>query len=156
MRKLLCLGACVALAAISAPAAPAEAQQTYGRGFGARIGADLQNDNFLLGGHVNLGYLTPAIRFQPNASVGLGGDGDTFGMNVEFQYFFGSRLAFEPYAGGGVGFLTGAGEGGAVLDGVFGVEADVSSTLDWFAEGRLLVGDDIHPRIETGFTVLSF
>jgi hypothetical protein len=32
----------------------------------------------------------------------------------------------------------------------------VSSNLDWFAEGRILVGDDIHPRLETGFTVLSF
>jgi opacity protein-like surface antigen len=133
-----------------------EAQQRYGRGFGGRIGADLENDNFLLGGHINLGFLTPNIRFQPNATAGLGGDGDTFGVNAEFQVFLSPGMTFQPYAGGGVGFLTGDGEDGAVLDGVFGIEADVSSTLDWFAEGRLLIGDDIHPRLETGFTVLSF
>jgi hypothetical protein len=133
-----------------------QAQQSFGRGFGVRIGADLENDNFLLGGHVNLGFLTPGIRFQPNATVGLGGDGDTFGANVEFQAFLSPSRTFKPYVGGGVGFLTGAGEDGAVLDGVFGVEADVSSTLDWFAEGRILVGDNLHPRLETGFTVLSF
>lgn len=153
MRKLLWLAAVAAL-----PALPltAPAQQTYGRGFGARIGADLENDNFLLGGHVNLGFLTSALRFQPNATFGLGGDEDTFAVNVEFQYFFSSGFTFEPYAGGGLGFLTGGKDDGAVLDGVFGVEADVSSNLDWFVEGRLLIGDDIHPRIETGFTLLSF
>ena len=153
MRKLLWLAVLV-LCLVLPIAAPA--QQSFGRGFGARIGADLENDNFLLGGHVNLGFLTPGIRFQPNATLGLGGDGETFGANVEFQAFFSPGNTFKPYVGGGVGFLTGAGEGGAVLDGVFGVEADVSSTLDWFAEGRILVGDDLHPRLETGFTVLSF
>jgi hypothetical protein len=132
------------------------AQQSFGRGFGARIGADLENNNFLLGGHVNLGFLTPGIRFQPNMTVGLGGEDDTFNANAEFQAFFSGGRTFKPYAGGGVGVMTGAGEGGAVLDGVFGVEADVSSTLDWFVEGRLLIGDDLHPRLETGFTVLSF
>ncbi|HEY7461756.1 MAG TPA: hypothetical protein VIC59_07770 [Gemmatimonadota bacterium] len=154
MRKLLWSASLLLVAAVL-PAALA-AQQSFGRGFGARVGADLEDGNFLLGGHVNLGYLTPAIRFQPNASLGLGGDGDTFGMNVEFQAFFRPGYGFKPYAGGGIGFLTGAGEDGAVLDGVFGVEFDVSSNLDWFAEGRVLVGDDIHPRLETGFTVLSF
>jgi hypothetical protein len=153
MRKLL--WPAFLLLSIAIPTA-GQAQQTFGRGFGARIGADLHNDNFLLGGHVNLGFLTPNIRFQPNASVGLGGDGDTFGVNLEFQVFLSPGYTFKPYTGGGIGFLTGSGEDGAVLDGVFGVEADVSSTLDWFAEGRLVVGDDIHPRLETGFTVLSF
>ena len=153
MRKLLWSASLLLVAAL--PAA-VEAQQSFGRGFGARVGADLEDGNFLLGGHVNLGYLTSAIRFQPNASIGLGGDGDTFGMNVEFQAFLSPGRTFKPYAGGGVGFLTGAGEDGGVLDGVFGVEADVGSTLDWFAEGRILIGDDIHPRLETGFTVLSF
>jgi hypothetical protein len=153
MRKLLWSAVLVLATGV---AAEAEAQQTYGRGFGGRIGADTQNDNFLLGGHVNLGFLTPNIRFQPNAAIGLGGDGETFGVNVEFQVFLSPGFTFQPYVGGGPGFLTGAGEDGAVLDGVFGVEADVSPTLDWFAEGRLLIGDDIHPRLETGFTVLSF
>jgi len=153
MRKLLWPAALIVAAILPAPGA---AQQAYGRGFGGRIGADLENDNFLLGGHVNLGFLTPNIRFQPNATVGIGGDDDTFGVNIEFQVFLSPGFTFRPYAGGGVGFLTGGGEDGAVLDGVFGLEADVSSTLDWFGEGRLLVGDDIHPRLETGFTVLSF
>ncbi|MBA2564304.1 MAG: hypothetical protein H0V09_02620 [Gemmatimonadetes bacterium] len=158
MRKLLWpigTSALLALALLPAPRA-AGAQQAYGRGFGARIGADLESDNLLLGGHVNLGFLTPAIRFQPNAAIGLGGDEESFGVNVEFQYFLSPGAAFEPYVGGGIGFLTGGNESGAVLDGVFGLEADVSSTLDWFAEGRLLIGDDIHPRLETGFTLLSF
>lgn len=153
MRKLLWLGAAAMLPAL---AASADAQQAYGRGFGARIGADLENDNLLLGGHVNLGFLTSEIRFQPNATVGFGGDDDTFAVNIEFQYFLQPGYAFEPYAGGGVGFLSGGREDGAVLDGVFGVEADVGSRLDWFVEARLLIGDDIHPRLETGFTVLSF
>jgi opacity protein-like surface antigen len=156
MPKQLLWGAAVAVAALVASPPSAAAQQAYGRGFGARIGADLENDNVLLGGHVNLGFLTPPIRFQPNAAIGLGGDDDTFGVNVEFQYFTSPGMAFEPYVGGGIGFLTGGGEDGAVLDGVVGVEADVSSKLDWFAEGRLLIGDEIHPRIETGFTFLSF
>jgi hypothetical protein len=134
----------------------ADAQQRYGRGFGARIGADLENDNFLLGGHVNLGFITSALRFQPNAVLGVGGDDETFGVNMEFQYFLSPGLAFEPYVGGGIGFLTGDDEDGAVLDGVFGLEADVSRTLDWFAEARLLIGEEVHPRIETGFTFLSF
>ncbi len=153
MRKLLWIAAAALLAL---PPATAHAQQSFGRGFGARIGGDFENDNFLLGGHVNLGFLTSNIRFQPNAAIGIGGDGDTFGLNVEFQYFLSPGFPFAPYAGGGIGFLTGAGEDGAVLDGAFGVEVDVSPTLDWFAEGRLLIGDDIHPRLETGFTLLSF
>ena len=153
MRRLLWL---VALGALAALPAEAAAQQAYGRGFGARIGADLETDNVLLGGHVNLGFLTSNLRFQPNAAIGLGGEGDTFGVNVEFQYFFTPGVAFEPYAGGGVGFLTGAGEDGAAVTAVLGLEADVSSTLDWFAEGRLLIADEIHPRLETGFTFLSF
>lgn len=152
MRKLIWLAAFAALLL----ATPAFAQQRYGRGFGARIGADLKSDNVLLGGHVNLGFLTSAIRFQPNATVGIGGDDETFAVIVEFQYFFNPGFAFEPYAGGGVGFISGAGEDGAALDAVFGVETDVSSTLDWFAEGRLLFADDVHPRLETGFTLLSF
>jgi hypothetical protein len=153
MRKLLWLAAAALLAL---PAGTGHAQQSFGRGFGPRIGGDFENDNFLLGGHVNLGFLTSRIRFQPNATIGIGGDGDTFSMNVEFQYFQNPGVPFEPYDGGGIGFLTGAGEDGAVLDGVFGFEADVSPTLDWFAEARLLIGDDIHPRLETGFTLLSF
>ena len=153
MQKLLWLAA---LAAALALPLPGHAQQSFGRGFGPRIGADLKTGNLLLGGHVNLGFLTSSIRFQPNAAIGVGGDDETFSVNVEFQYFFNPRLDFEPYVGGGIGFLTGGGEDGAVLDGVFGVEADVSSTLDWFAEARLLIGDDIHPRLETGFTLLSF
>jgi hypothetical protein len=156
MGKLLRHAAVAALLSLPALASPADAQQAFGRGFGVRVGADLENDNVLLGGHVNLGFLTPRIRFQPNATIGVGGDGETFGVNVEFQYFLNPGYAFEPYAGGGVGFLTGEGEDGAVLDAVFGLEADVSSTLDWFAEGRLLIGDEIHPRVETGFTFLSF
>ncbi|MFN2433149.1 MAG: hypothetical protein ABR599_10120 [Gemmatimonadota bacterium] len=156
MRKLLWPAAVLGIVALSALARPTEAQQAYGRGFGARVGADLENDNLLLGGHVNLGFLTPALRLQPNAALGLGGDGETFGVNVELQYFLSPGIAFEPYVGGGVGFLTGGGEDGAVLDAVFGLEADVSSSLDWFGEGRILVGDDIHPRLETGFTFLSF
>ena len=155
MRKLL-QPALLAALFVTAPAVTADAQQAYGRGFGPRIGADLETDNLLLGGHVNLGFLTPALRFQPNAALGLGGDEETFGVNVEMQYFLFPGYGFEPYVGGGIGFLTGAGEDGAVLDAVVGVEADVSSRLDWFAEGRLLFGDDVHPRIETGFTVLSF
>lgn len=153
MRKLLWLAAVAVLASLP-PAV--SAQQSYGRGFGARIGADLDTSNLLLGGHVNLGFLTSSIRLQPNATFGLGGDDETLSVNVEFQVFFNPGYAFEPYAGGGIGYLTGAGEDGAVLDGVFGVEADVSSTLDWFLEGRILIGDDIHPRLETGFTLLSF
>jgi opacity protein-like surface antigen len=153
MRKLL--WPAVLILAIALPEV-GRAQQSYGRGFGGRIGADLENDNFLLGGHVNLGFLIPSVRLQPNATIGLGGDDDTFGMNLELQAMLTPGSLFQPYAGGGVGFLTGGGEDGAVLDGVFGVEADVSSTLDWFGEFRVLVGDDIHPRLETGFTVLSF
>jgi hypothetical protein len=150
------------LALLLAAPLTAQAQQAYGRGFGARVGADLETDNLLLGGHVNLGFLTSAIRFQPNAAIGVGGDDETFGVNVEFQYFlaggppFDPGFTIEPYVGGGVGFLTGAGEDGAVIDAVFGIETDVSSRVDWFAEGRLLIGDDLHPRLETGFTLLSF
>jgi hypothetical protein len=158
MRKLF---ATLVLLSLMVCAVRVQAQQAYGRGFGARVGADLETDNLLLGGHVNLGFLTSAIRFQPNAAIGLGGEDETFGANVEFQYFLaGSGLdpgfSIEPYLGGGVGFLTGGGEDGAVIDAVFGAETDVSSRLDWFAEVRLLIGDQVHPRLETGFTLLSF
>ena len=66
MRKLLWSASLLLVTAL--PAA-LEAQQSFGRGFGARVGADLEDGNFLLGGHVNLWIERAQLRHPGFAHI---------------------------------------------------------------------------------------
>ena len=69
------------VAALLVSAIPARAQ-----GFGGRVGASVDPEQFYGGVHVQSGELADNLRFQPNLEIGVGDDRTLFAVNFEFTY----------------------------------------------------------------------
>jgi hypothetical protein len=76
---------------------PAHAQS----GFGLRTGYSVDPDQFYFGAHVGVGPLVGRLWFRPNVEIGFGDNVTTFALNAELAYWFSTKSAWRPYAGGG-------------------------------------------------------
>jgi hypothetical protein len=75
---------------------PVEAQT-----FGPRVGASVDPDQFVIGGHFETPPLVDHITFRPNVEIGLGNDLTVTCFNFELAYKFESSKPWNVYAGGG-------------------------------------------------------
>jgi len=94
-RRLL-LSLCAFIAFFYLTARPADAQT-----FGVRVGASVDPDQFVIGGHFETKPLVEHISFRPNIELGLGNDLTVTCFNFELAYKFPNTKSWNFYAGGG-------------------------------------------------------
>ncbi len=74
------------------------------RGWGPRIGATIDPDQFHFGGHIDFGHFAKHIRLQPNVEVGFGDNIMLVAFNFEGSYRFATNWdVWTPYIGAGPG-----------------------------------------------------
>jgi hypothetical protein len=93
-RRVL-LSLCAFTAFLCLAARPAAAQT-----FGVRVGASVDPDQFVIGGHFETKPLVEHISFRPNVELGLGNDVTVTCFNFELAYMSNTK-AWNFYAGGG-------------------------------------------------------
>ena len=93
-RILLCT--CTLTAFLCLTARPVRAQT-----FGVRVGASVDPDQFVIGGHFETKPLVEHITFRPNIELGLGNDLTVTCFNFELAYRFPTSKPWDIYAGGG-------------------------------------------------------
>lgn len=99
MKKLLCLGALLALLPTTALA-----QQRLATAFGPRVGVSTGPDQLVLGGQLDLGEVAPDLTFTPSGELGFGDHTTTIQLNGDFHYHFRVQGSpWRPYLGGGIG-----------------------------------------------------
>jgi opacity protein-like surface antigen len=73
------------------------------RGWGPRVGASIDPDQIVFGGHVDFGNFAKRVRFQPSLEMGLGDNLTLVTVNFDADYRFRSKWdVWTPYVGGGV------------------------------------------------------
>ena len=100
--KLVCT--IVAVVSLVLFAASAQAQ-----GFGVRVGASADPDQFYAGGHYETNELVERLRFRPNIEIGVGDNLTLVAVNFEFVYRLppnaprlrGALSMWHVYVGGG-------------------------------------------------------
>lgn len=82
----------------------AEAEDAVGyRGWGPRLGASVNPDQIVFGGHLDFGHFAGHIRLQPNVEVGLGDHQTWVSFNGDLAYTFNTDWGrWSPYLGGGL------------------------------------------------------
>lgn len=88
----------VASAVVAAAPPPAWAQ-----GFALRSGANINPDQFSVGGQYERGALNDRVWLQPNADFGIGNDAKLVAVNLDLVYrkSIDRRSVWTAYAGGG-------------------------------------------------------
>src|SRR5262245_6018830 len=69
------------------------------RGWGPRVGAQSDPDQFLVGAQFDLGDFARNVRWQPSVEVGVGDDKVSLFGNFMVAYYFPVKAAVTPYAG---------------------------------------------------------
>ncbi len=82
-----------------------QAEERVGfRGWGPRVGASIDPDQIVFGGHIDFGNFAERIRFQPSLEMGLGDNLTLVTVNFDADYRFRSQWdVWTPFVGGGVG-----------------------------------------------------
>ncbi len=155
------------IAILAGGATRARAQDSAGQdisflGWGPRIGATVEPDQFHFGAHADFGMRDSHLRFEPNAELGLGDGLTTLSLNLDGAYRFSSQWeSWSPYLGGGVGYnfygtedkgLTGDTTGGAGLNVLGGFSKGMASGSRFFVEGRAGFIDAPDFMVTTGWT----
>lgn len=83
----------------------AQAQAFGYSGWGVRGGVSSDPDQFVLGGHVDLGELAKNVRLIPNADIGFGDDLTVFTLNGDVVYRIALENAGRIYFGGALGLV---------------------------------------------------
>jgi hypothetical protein len=77
------------------------AEVGYG-GWGPRVGISDDPDQIVAGVHWDLGEFAPHVRWQPSVDFGFGEDALSLSGNLMVGYWFPTKAAVTPYAGGQV------------------------------------------------------
>jgi hypothetical protein len=95
------------LVLLAAPSANAQEDEDIGFfGYGVRMGASINPDQFTVGGYVKLGKLTQMFHLRPSVDLGFGGDVFTLIGNADAQIdFVDVRGLYKPFVGGGLGIM---------------------------------------------------
>ena len=95
-RRRILLSLCALTTFLCLTARPVGAQT-----FGPRVGASVNPDQFVIGGHFETKPLADRITFRPNVELGIGNDVTVTCFNFELAYKFPSSKPWSVYAGGG-------------------------------------------------------
>ena len=142
------------------------------RGWGPRVGAQSDPDQFLVGAHFDLGDFARNVRWQPSVELGFGDHITSLYGNFMVAYYFPVKAAVTPYAGAQVqlwlldndghdcdvnghhcdngfddGFNTNIG-----LDAVGGIETKFKSGNRFLAELQVGTSDVPEIRVLVGWT----
>ncbi len=153
----------VVLSIVFLGVAPAAAQDDVGyRGWGPRLGATIDPDQFHFGAHMDFGHFARHIRFQPNVELGIGDDLTLLAVNLEGSYRFRENWdVWTPYAGGGLGinFLSFDGNGlgddtetELGLNILAGIEKGLSGGDRFFLEAKAGLADSPDFKFTLGWT----
>ena len=142
------LRAMIVAAALTAPAAPAFAQVT----FGPRGGVSGEPDQVVLGAHIESPDLGHRVTFRPNFDVGFLSDVTLLTVNLELVHWMPlAKSRWQLYAGGGLGTNVWIADDDkrfyGVLNAVFGLQHDAGL----FAEMR--VGMEPRVKIMAGYSM---
>jgi opacity protein-like surface antigen len=131
------------------------------RGWGPRLGATMDPDQFHFGFHIDFGEFANDLRFQPNFELGIGDDLTVGALNFETMYLFDSRSRWSPYAGGGLGVnFIGSDDRGfrdgtdtdVGLNALGGIEKTLSDGDRFFTEVKFGVTDAPDVKFTLGWT----
>lgn len=150
----------IPLALVMTMAIPTLARAEF-QGWGPRVGATVNPDQFDFGAHVDLGSMTSHIRLQPSMELGVGDDLTVLALNGDLAYRFASRWdTWTPYLGGGGsvffvgndnGLMDGA-QTNAGLSAIGGIERGMSSGSRFFLEGKVGFIDAPDFKVIAGWT----
>lgn len=141
----------VVLAAAVAPAS-AQLQRPH---LGGRVGANLDFDEVLLGGHATI-PITRWIEFYPSVDVYFPDNGSRYALNADLKAYLPGRSELWWYLGGGLNYLrrnvndNGDGDVGVNLLGGFETR---SGRVHPFVEGRILLHDNTSFQLQGGLNV---
>ncbi|MDM7915779.1 MAG: hypothetical protein ACE15D_17675 [Candidatus Eisenbacteria bacterium] len=133
------------------------------RGWGPRVGATLNPDQFHFGAHLDFGQFANHFRFQPNVELGIG-DGSTLAaLNLETNYRINSTWeSWSPYIGGGVGVnFVGSEDKGLTgndtdtqlgLNVMGGLERGLDNGDRFFGEAKVGFADSPDLKLTVGWT----
>ena len=96
MHRLLALVIC-----LLAGSGPALAEMGF-YGWGPRLGAGDDPDQFLIGIHQDFGEIAENLRFQPSLDIGFGSDHTLVSGVLPVHWRFPGRSKVTPYLGGGL------------------------------------------------------
>lgn len=156
MRRTIITAGLLGVAAILALAPRAEAID----GWGPRVGMTVNPDQVHFGAHLDAGYLSDNLRFQPSFTVGVGNDVTMWSTDFDVAYIFGSSgNGWSPYLGGGpaVNILDRNNRANdsdldAGLNVLGGVERRLSGGTRFFTELKLGLLDAPDMRWTVGWT----
>jgi hypothetical protein len=104
-KPLLYIIAGLMLAGIAAEPGIAAENSGFGyRSWGLRGGLSVSPDQIFVGAQMDLGEFVPALRFKPNATVGLGDHWTLISINPDVTYAFPVEDLGKVYAGGILAF----------------------------------------------------
>ncbi len=140
--------ALLALAAAAAAPPAAQAQEDMGFfGYGGRIGASIDPDQFTIGGYAKLGRVTKMLKFRPSVDLGFGDHVTSVLGNADVQVdFVDVNGPYKPFAGAGLGIayynIDGGGDDSEVgLNFYGGIEKSFGTYNHGYAEIRIGVDD---------------
>lgn len=143
-------------------AAPAAAQERMGfESWGVRLGVASDPDQVVGGVQWNLGELARDLRLVPNFEVGLGDDATLIMASAPVHYVFrNADAAVTPYLGAGLtlGWIDLDRKRGdssdfeIALEGIGGVEWNLSESRRFFVELNLVFGDFHDAQVLAGWS----
>lgn len=146
-------------APFAASPAHAEDRDMGLKGVGPRVGVSFDPNQFVFGGHADLGDVFPqtALLF-PVVEVGLGDNVTLVSLGTDLLFRFREQFGpWNPYAGGELAMIFADAEGGGDdtelgLSGVVGVEKGIGNSNRFAAELKFEVIDSPSVKITVGWT----
>lgn len=144
----LLLSLCAFTAFLCLTARPVGAQT-----FGVRVGASVDPDQFVVGGHFETKDLVDRITFRPNVEVGLGNDltVTTFNFELAYHFDFPGGKAWNVYAGGGPALVLADSHGNDHTGGGFNLLVGIQSRQGLFGEVKAGMLDSPDFKIVIGY-----
>lgn len=118
-------------------------------GWGPRVGLAVDPDQFVIGGHIDMGEPIAHLRLQPNLEMGFGDDIINFEINAPLHYRFADPIdVWSPYAGLELGYSISFIDGGddesdLGVKVVGGFERHLGDGNKFFLEGKAGLSDDV-------------
>ncbi len=118
-------------------------------GWGPRVGLAVDPDQFVIGGHVDMGEPIAHLRLQPNLELGFGDDITNIEINAPLHFRFADPIdVWSPYAGLELGYsiaFVDGGEDNADLGVkiVGGFERHLGDGNKFFLEGKAGLSDEV-------------
>jgi hypothetical protein len=130
-------------------------------GIGGRAGFSVDTDQFVVGGHIDLGDIANQLQFQPTVEAGFGSDITIVTTMAEFNYHFRSPDEWEYptlYVGAALGPVFISTDAGSDTEVGLTVQTGIRKQIadgdySWLGEVRYGVSDTPDWKFMVGFTL---